>query len=149
MRACEASRLAAGLCIKGCDRPHKPGSQRCAICTAKEAEAAWRRRQTLTPAPRGPARTVRPWNFTTDALIESHMRYARAIAYRIAKRYGLPDASDLVGDAFYGLVVAGRTYDDSYQVPFGAWAKRQVTGAVLSGIRNHWRLTRGECEVAA
>jgi hypothetical protein len=150
MRACDKDRLAAGLCIKGCGRPHTPTAQRCAICTAKAAEAVWRARQTVTRAPRGPARTIRPWNFETDPLIESHMRYARSIAYRIAQRYGIADASDLVGDAYYGLTVAGRTYDASYAVPFGAWAKRQVLGAVLTGVRNQFRLTRGEvAEVAA
>lgn len=50
----------------------------------------------------------------------------------------------MIGDALYGLVMAGRTYDQSYRVPFGAWATTQIKGAIYDGIRrwNHLGMKR-------
>jgi DNA-directed RNA polymerase specialized sigma subunit len=127
-----------GLCVKGCGRPQKPDAQRCAICTAKGAQNEWRRRQTAQAAKRGPAPVVRGWNYETDGLIEEHMRLAKALAWKV--RGKIPssssvDVDDMVGDALLGLVVAGRTFDESYSVPFGAWASTQIRGAIWDGVR--------------
>jgi len=105
----------------------------------------WRKRQANPPQKKGPAdsRGVHGWNYGTDDLIVDHMRLARGLAYRIAASTGVAmDVDDLVGDAFYGLVVAGRTYDASYGVDFGAWATTQIKGAVFDGIRR-WRRRPG------
>jgi DNA-directed RNA polymerase sigma subunit (sigma70/sigma32) len=144
MRPSEQARLDAGLCIKGCGRPHKPKAQRCEHCTKRAASVIWQSRLTAERKPRGPARRIRPVNLGTDGLIEAHMGLAKGLAIKTAARYGLSDASDLVGDALYGLVVAGRTFDHSYGVPFGAWATTQIRGAVMQGLQQQWRLTKGE-----
>lgn len=141
--------VACGMCVRGCGRLSKPDALRCEHCTKAAAEAQWRRRQTDTRKPRGPARKVRPVNLTTDELIEAHIRLARGLAGRVAARFGIADPADLIGDALYGLVVAGRTYDASYGVPFGAWATPRIRGAVFDGLRRWWQASRGQTDAAA
>jgi hypothetical protein len=114
---------------------------RCGLCTAKAAEAAWRRRQAKAPEAHGPEPTRHAWNFDTDELILGQVSFAKAQARRIAASTGASmDVDDMIGDALYGLVVAGRTYDESYNVPFGAWVTKQIRGAVYGGIRR-WKKT--------
>lgn len=130
------------LCVRGCGRPRKPDAKRCAICTAKSAESMWRRRQTASQAKRGPAPTIRGWNYETDDLITEHVKMARIMAWQAKAKMpssSSVDVDDMIGDALYGLVVAGRTFDASYEVPFGAWATTQVRGAIWDGIRRWTR----------
>jgi hypothetical protein len=134
--------VADGLCVRCGKRERKPDAQRCDICTAKAAEAAWRRRQTLEGAPRGPVPQVRGWNYETDDLIASHVKMAKSLAWRVRGRIpssSSVDVDDMVGDALLGLVIAGRTFDESYQVPFGAWASKQIRGAIWDGVRRWTR----------
>ena len=102
----------------------------------------WQRRQTQQAATRGRPKTVVGWNFETDDLIAEHVKMARVMAWRVKAK--LPssssvDVDDMIGDALYGLVVAGRTFDPDYNVPFGAWATTQVRGAICDGVRRWTR----------
>jgi hypothetical protein len=142
VRPGEQARLDAGLCIKGCGRPKKPTAQRCERCTKRAAQVVWCHRLTAERKPRGPAKRQRALNLDTDALIEAHVSYAKGYAMKVAARFRLPDASDVIGDAMYGLVVAGRTFDASYGVDFGAWATRQIKGEVFGGLRKQWQAAR-------
>lgn len=128
------SRLVADGCCVRCGNPREPDvtGQRCKRCTAKAAEAEWRRRQRVPKAPR--ERVIRGWNYDTDDLITAHVKLAKALAWRMALKCDA-DVDDLIGDALYGLVVAGRTYDASYQVPFGAWASTRIKGEMRDGLR--------------
>jgi DNA-directed RNA polymerase specialized sigma subunit len=54
-------------------------------------------------------------------------------------KFRLRDDADVVGDALYGLVVAGRTFDESKGVPFAAWAKKEIQGAVYNELNKQWR----------
>ena len=93
-------------------------------------------------------RTVKGWNFTTDDLIVEHVPKAKAIARSIkASTQASIDVDDMIGDALYGLVVAGRTYDTSYNRPFAQWANTQIYGAVYDGIRR-WRRRQGREQAA-
>lgn len=132
----------AGLCVR-CGRVKETEAVRCRRCTAKAAENAWKRRQSQETKAHGPrpTRGTKGWNFDTDELILGQVSFAKSQARRIALSTGTSmDVDDMIGDALYGLVVAGRTYDESYHVPFGAWVTKQIRGAVYGGIRR-WRKT--------
>ena len=129
--------VADGVCVRCAKRPAS-GGQRCQICTAKAADAEWRRRQARDAKPHGPKPGILGRNFATDSLITDHMRMAKALAWKAKARIpssSSVDVDDMIGDAMLGLVVAGRTYDESYQVPFGAWATTQIRGAIWNGVR--------------
>lgn len=137
--------VVSGTCVKCAKRPSKPDAQRCGICTAKAAESAQRRRQGRPVGQKGPQATrgVHGWNFETDDLITEHIKLAKAMAWKAKARIpssSTIDIDDMVGDALYGLVIAGRTFDESYQVPFGSWASTQIRGEIYSGMR---RWTKG------
>lgn len=126
-------RAAAGLCVV-CAQPHQGPPKKCRACTAKSSQAQWRWKQGQAKSATG----VRGWNFETDDLITEHVFLARRMAYGVASRQfssSTVDVDDVVGDALYGLVLAGRTYDASYGKPFGAWAATQIKGEIYAGIR--------------
>lgn len=131
-----------GLCVRCGRRPRKEDAQRCGICTAKAKDAAWQRRQRVEAKAHGPVPAMTGWNFETDELITDHMTMARKIARRVASTRvtSADQVDDMVGDAMLGLVVAGRTFDESYGVPFGAWAAKQCKGAIFDGMRR-WSKT--------
>lgn len=133
------ARHAAGLCVACGKRPPMEGAQKCRPCTVRASQAQWRYMQTRL---KGRERRVRGWNFETDALITEYVPLARQMARRVAARQfssSTVDRDDLLGDALYGLVVAGRTYDASYKRPFKAWAATQIRGAIYEGIRRWYR----------
>lgn len=132
-------RLAAGLCIVCGKGLKKPDAQRCRPCTVKQSEAYWRWNQSRLKGGRK-TRTapVVGWNFSTDDLITEHVSLAKKMAHGIAARQfssSTVDVDELIGDAMLGLVVAGRTFDESYGKPFGAWATTQIRGEIYAGIR--------------
>lgn len=139
-RTLSQERAAQGLCV-ACGALHTGPPKKCRPCTVKASEAMWRwkqGRQKEKPSP------VRGWNFDTDNLITEHVHLAKRMAYRLASRQyssSTVDVGDLVGDALYGLVVAGRTYDESYQVPFPQWAATQIRGAMHDGMRRWYSRT--------
>ena len=103
-------------------------------------ESRWRKRQQRESEQRGTEPTREYLNFATDELITDHIGMARAMAYRMRARIPTSsnaDVDDMIGDALFGLVVAGRTFDESYNVPFKAWAKTQIRGEVWNG-RRRW-----------
>jgi DNA-directed RNA polymerase specialized sigma subunit len=114
----------------------KPGRKRCYECAAKIAAQQWRWKQGQ-PKKARPVRKTH--NLATDHLIVAHMPLAKAIARRAVVKYRLQDGSDVVGDALYGLVVAGRTFDESKGVPFAAWARKEIQGAVYNELNKQWR----------
>jgi DNA-directed RNA polymerase sigma subunit (sigma70/sigma32) len=136
-KAYRARLVADGICVKCARRPAQ-GSQRCHICTAKAAQAQWKRRQGQEDKAQGPKPSIVGRNFATDDLITDHMRLAKALAWKAKAKIPASssvDVDDMIGDAMLGLVVAGRTFDDSYKVPFGAWATTQIRGAIWGGVR--------------
>jgi hypothetical protein len=128
-----------GQCVR-CGKRREPEQtgQRCGQCKAKATEAAWQRRQRNPPRKKGPKPRTERWNFGTDDLITEHIKLAKALAWKAKGRIpssSSVDIDDMVGDALLGLVVAGRTFEESYQVPFGAWAATRIRGAIWDGVR--------------
>jgi RNA polymerase sigma factor for flagellar operon FliA len=79
----------------------------------------------------------------THQLIIDALPLAGNIAGNIAKR--LPphvDPRDLRQDACTGLVDAATRYDVTKGVPFGAFARRRVRGAVMDGLRRQDHISR-------
>jgi RNA polymerase sigma factor for flagellar operon FliA len=74
---------------------------------------------------------------TRDALVLAHSDLVRSIAYRIGQR--LPahvDRSDLVGVGMIGLIEAATRFRPSTGVPFEAFARRRVHGAIMDSLRD-------------
>jgi DNA-directed RNA polymerase specialized sigma subunit len=91
----------------------------------------------------GPVPKDRPLNLGTDALILDHITLARSLARRVASTHTSYQAEvdDMIGDALYGLVLAGRRYNEDAAVPFAPWARTHIKGAIYGGIRSR-RKTR-------
>jgi RNA polymerase sigma factor for flagellar operon FliA len=71
-----------------------------------------------------------------DVCLEEQMPWVRAAARRVARRAGpAVDVDELVGLGSEGLVQAARSYDPGRGVPFAAWARLRVRGAMLDGLR--------------
>lgn len=71
-----------------------------------------------------------------DQLVLQHAPLVRSMAQRLARR--LPsqvDVSDLVSVGMLGLIDAAGRYRDSLGVPFDAFARRRVHGAMLDALR--------------
>lgn len=71
-----------------------------------------------------------------DQLVLEHAPLVRSMAQRLARR--LPsqvDLSDLVSVGMLGLIDAAGRYRDSLGVPFDAFARRRVHGAMLDALR--------------
>jgi RNA polymerase sigma factor for flagellar operon FliA len=88
-----------------------------------------------------------PGGVTAQQLVADHLPLAAAIAGNAAKRLprhppGL-DAEDLLQVARLGLLDAAAKYDASKRVPFGAYARRRIAGAIGDALRSNDHLTRG------
>ena len=73
----------------------------------------------------------------SQTLIREHEDYARRLAAKVRKQAGLPryvEQQELEGWALLGLSEAASRFDAGRGVPFGAYAKRRIVGAVLNGI---------------
>jgi RNA polymerase sigma factor for flagellar operon FliA len=84
-----------------------------------------------------------PQATSTQQLVIQHLTLAATIACNISKR--LPrhlDLRDIHQDARLGLVKAAAAYDVRKNVPFGAYARRRIHGAVVDGLRRDDHLTR-------
>lgn len=136
-------RIDEGRCAK-CGKPHKPERAEkkvCQRCQAKATDYMWRRRQRHERGRMGiaPTWSAETWNYSTDQLIADHVDLAKMIARRMAPiGPSSLDVDDILGDALYGLVVAGRTYHETYEVPFRVWAAKRIRGSVWDGIRR-WK----------
>lgn len=127
------------ICCK-CKRAVEPGCTRriCGRCYARNKDNLWRwklRQRGQEPTHFGPEPKPR-WNFTTDELIVQHIPLAKATAHHVASTLSCrwEDREEMVGDALFGLVEAGRLYEDP-SVPFAAFARKRIKGEVYGGIR--------------
>lgn len=72
-----------------------------------------------------------------DRLVIDHVGLVKALAHRLAQR--LPsqvEMSDLVSVGVLGLIDAAGRYRPSMGVPFDAFARRRVQGAMLDALRD-------------
>ena len=72
-----------------------------------------------------------------DALVLQHVGLVKALAQRLAQR--LPaqvEMTDLVSVGVLGLIDAATRYKPSTGVPFDAFARRRVQGAMLDALRD-------------
>ena len=71
-----------------------------------------------------------------EARLEDELVWVRAAARRLARRSGAPvEVDELVACGSEGLVEAARSFDPARGVPFGAYARARVWGAMLDGLR--------------
>lgn len=76
-------------------------------------------------------------NETRDRLVMEHVGLVKTLAQRLAQR--LPsqvEVSDLVSVGVLGLIDAAARYKPSLGVPFDAFARRRVQGAMLDSLRD-------------
>ena len=74
---------------------------------------------------------------TRDRLVMEHVGLVKTMAQRLAMR--LPsqvEVSDLVGVGMLGLIDAAGRYKPTLGVPFDAFARRRVQGAMLDSLRD-------------
>jgi RNA polymerase sigma factor for flagellar operon FliA len=72
-----------------------------------------------------------------DRLVIDHVGLVKALAHRLAQR--LPsqvEMSDLISVGVLGLIDAAGRYRPSMGVPFDAFARRRVQGAMLDALRD-------------
>ena len=72
-----------------------------------------------------------------DALVLQHVSLVRSLAQRLAQR--LPaqvELNDLISVGVLGLVEAANRYRPTLGVPFDAFARRRVNGAMLDSLRD-------------
>lgn len=90
----------------------------------------------LTPAPAS-ALAAR------DALVMAHLDLVRSLAGRVGRR--LPshvERSELVSVGLMGLIDAAERYQPALGVPFDAFARRRIHGAILDALRRLDRAPR-------
>lgn len=72
-----------------------------------------------------------------DRLVMAHTDLVKSMAHRLAQR--LPpqvDVADLIGVGVMGLIAAATRYDPKTGVPFDAFARRRIQGAMLDSLRD-------------
>src|SRR5438045_3372226 len=77
--------------------------------------------------------------------ILAHTGLAKGIALRLAGRVPKSvEIDDLVAAGMLGLIDAADRYDESRGVPFEAYSRRRIEGAILDVLRAEDHLTRRE-----
>jgi len=96
------------------------------------------------PRPKGPKKNHGRPTAAVDLaarnrLVEAHMYLVREISGGIAatSAAGKIDPADLFGEGAVGLLEAAQTFDPGSGVPFEAFARRRIKGAIFDGIRKH------------
>jgi RNA polymerase sigma factor for flagellar operon FliA len=80
-----------------------------------------------------------------DAVIRTHIGLARNLALRHAGRVPASvDLDDLIGAAVLGLIDAVDRFDPSRAIPFEAYARTRIRGAILDAMRAEDHLSRRE-----
>src|SRR5207302_7764909 len=78
-----------------------------------------------------------------DALIRAHIALARNLALRLASRVPPSvDLDDLIGAGMLGLIDAVDRFDASRAIPFEAYARTRIQGAILDALRAEDHLSR-------
>lgn len=75
-------------------------------------------------------------NSASDALVVSHMRFARGLANQFGR--GLPSQADqdaLESDALFALLRAARSFDPNRGTSFKTYAGHRIRGAMIDGVR--------------
>jgi RNA polymerase sigma factor FliA len=74
-----------------------------------------------------------------NRLVEAHMGLVHEIAKGIAATLAGSkiDPEDLFGEGAVGLLQAAQTFEPERGVPFEAFARRRIKGAIFDGIRKH------------
>jgi RNA polymerase sigma factor for flagellar operon FliA len=78
-----------------------------------------------------------PGNESRDRLVMEHVGLVKTLAQRLAQR--LPsqvEVSDLISVGVLGLIDAAARYKPTLGVPFDAFARRRVQGAMLDSLRD-------------
>ena len=71
-----------------------------------------------------------------DRLVMEHMGLVKATAYRLMQRVpSQVDVSDLIGVGVLGLIEAAQRFRPSSGVPFDAFARQRLQGAMLDALR--------------
>jgi RNA polymerase sigma factor for flagellar operon FliA len=87
--------------------------------------------------PSGPPSAPDPAIEARDRLVMEHVSLVKTLAQRLAQR--LPsqvEVSDLVSVGVLGLIDAAARYKPTLGVPFDAFARRRVQGAMLDSLRD-------------
>jgi RNA polymerase sigma factor FliA len=80
-----------------------------------------------------------------DAVIRSHIGLARNLALRLSGRVPASvDLDDLIGAGVLGLIDAVDRFDSSRAIPFEAYARTRIQGAILDALRAEDHLSRRE-----
>ena len=82
------------------------------------------------------AKTPEPDRDARDRLVMEHVPLVKTLAQRLAQR--LPsqvEMNDLISVGVLGLIDAATRYRASTGVPFDAFARRRVNGAMLDALR--------------
>ncbi|MCC7010588.1 MAG: FliA/WhiG family RNA polymerase sigma factor [Acidobacteria bacterium] len=78
-----------------------------------------------------------------DALVMGHIDLVRSLASRLGRRVpSHVELSELVSVGVLGLIDAARRFDSSLGVPFEAFARRRIHGAMLDSLRRLDRVPR-------
>ena len=95
---------------------------------------------TPPPASDVPTAAVRP-----ETLAEDHLYLVTHIVRQLSGRYPRHvDRRELHSVGFLGLVEAARNYDPDSGVPFTAFARRRIRGALLDAARSRDWMSRGQ-----
>ncbi len=96
------------------------------------------------PRPKGPRKSHGRPTAAVDLvarnrLVEAHMDLVHEIAKGIAATSAgrKIDLADLFGEGAFGLLQAAQTFESERGVPFEAFARRRIKGAIFDGIRKH------------
>ncbi|MFL5457906.1 MAG: sigma-70 family RNA polymerase sigma factor, partial [Myxococcales bacterium] len=88
--------------------------------------------------------TYRSHDLRTERIL-AHTGLAKGIALRLAGRVPKSvDMDDLVAAGMLGLIDAADRYDESRGIPFEAYSRRRIQGAILDVLRAEDHLTRRE-----
>src|SRR5438132_6946889 len=78
-----------------------------------------------------------------DALIRAHIGLARSLALRMAGRVPASvDLDDLVSAGLLGLLDAADRFEEDRAIPFEAYARTRIQGAILDALRAEDHLSR-------
>src|SRR4051794_14466838 len=78
-----------------------------------------------------------------DAVIRAHIGLARSLALRLAGKVPASvDLDDLIGAGVLGLIDAVDRFDPSRAIPFEAYARTRIQGAILDAMRAEDHLSR-------